>query len=108
VRNAQAAAQGQNQSGGALEGVQVDNLTPDVLQQLHLPANTHGVVITDVAGGSPAAEAGLRPGDVIQEVNRRPVRNLNDFNNAGSQADKQQVLLLVDRGGTSTYVVIQP
>jgi serine protease Do len=108
AHNAQAGSLGQSQSGGALEGVQVDNLTPDIVQQLRLPANTHGVVITDVAGGSRAAEAGLQRGDVIQEVNRRPVRNLNDFNNAVSQADKQPVLLLVDRGGSSTYVVIQP
>jgi serine protease Do len=108
ARNAQAGGQGQSQSGGALEGVQVDNLTPDIIQQLRLPANTHGVVITNVAGGSAAAEAGLQRGDVIQEVNRHPVRNLSDFNNAVNQSGKQPVLLLVDRGGSSTYIVIQP
>ena len=110
ARNAQGGSQGQgqNQSGSALDGVQADNLTPDIAQQLRLPAGTQGVVITNVAGGSAAAEAGLQRGDVIQEVNRRPVRNLNEFNDAVRQSAGKPVLLVVNRGGSSSYVVIQP
>jgi serine protease Do len=105
--NAQAANQGPGASGSALEGLQVDNLNADIAQQLNLPARTQGVVVTDVAPGSAVAEAGLRRGDVIQEVNRRPVRDLNEFNNAVRQGGKKPVLLLVNRGGSSIYVVIQ-
>jgi serine protease Do len=102
--------QANNQGGGssnALQGLSVDNLTPNVLQQLNLPSNTQGVVVTDVADGSPAADAGLQQGDIIQEVNRQPVRNVSDFQNALRQAGNKPILLLVNHGGQTGYVVIQ-
>ena len=92
--------------GTALEGVTVDQLTPDVRQQLNLPGSVQGVVITDVQQGSAAAEAGLQPADVIQEVNRKPVSNLNDFTNAIRNAGKP-VLLLVNRMGNTLYIAIE-
>jgi serine protease Do len=90
-----------------LSGVEVDNLTPDIAQQLKLPASTQGVVVTDVSDGTPASDAGLQRGDVIQEVNHQPVRNVGDLNRALRQAGGKQVLLLVNRGGNTSYVVIQ-
>src|SRR5580704_9620970 len=56
-------------SGAALEGVQVQDLSSDIIQQLNLPAGTHGVVVTSVDPSSAAAAAQLNRGDVIQEVN---------------------------------------
>jgi serine protease Do len=101
-----------NQSGGGsgngLDGLAVDNLTPDIARQLRLPAGTKGVVVTDVEEGSKAADLGLQRGDVIQEVNRRPVRDVSDFNSAVRQASNKPVLLAVNRGGRSSYIVIQP
>ena len=108
--NPKTQASGGNQGGGgtgsALEGVSVDNLTPDVAQQLNLSASTKGVVVTDVSDGSPAADAGLQRGDVIQEVNHQPVQNVSDMNKILKQASGKQVLLLVNRGGNSSFVVI--
>jgi len=64
-------------------------------------------VVTRVAPGGPAAEAGLRPGDVIQEVNRQPVRSERGFARAVEQAGDRDVVALVNRGGTTAYVVIE-
>ena len=66
-RTAGAEAQGQGKIGSALQ-----TLTPDVASSLGLDRGTKGAVITDVLAGSPAEEAGLKPGDVIVEVDRRP------------------------------------
>ncbi len=104
----QASAPGEAPGGNALEGLLVDDLTPDILQELHLPSTTKGVVITDVAQGSAAAEAGLQRGDVIQQVNRRPVTSVSQFNAAVRQAGKQTVLLLVNRAGNTMYVTVEP
>jgi serine protease Do len=90
----------------ALEGVQVEGLSNDIAQQLNLPAGTRGVVITRVDPNSAAAEAGLERGDVIQEVNRKAVNNVEQFRAAVRGAANQPLLLLVNRGGNTQYVVI--
>ena len=100
--------EGGGEGGGtALEGLSVDELTPQIARQLGISPGTKGVVITDVQEGSAAAEAGLRQGDVIQEVNRRPVTNVAEFQRAVRQAGRQPVLLLVNRGGDTLYVVVE-
>jgi serine protease Do len=97
--------QGESQ---ALEGVQVENLTNDIVSQLNLPAGTHGVVITRVDPDSAAAETGLERGDIIQEVNRKPVNNVEQFRAAVRAAANEPLLLLLNRGGSTSYVVISP
>ncbi len=104
---AEAAATGE-EAPTTLNGLQVQNLTPDVARQLGLPASSTGVVITSVDPSSAAAAAGLRPGDVIQEVNRKEVRNINEYRQAIAASGKQPILLLVSRGGTTLFVVVQP
>ena len=89
----------------ALAGVSVENLTPDDAGQLNLPANTTGVVVTDVDPASQAADSGLHRGDVIQEVNHKPVRNKAEFEAAVRNAGKNP-LLLVDRGGNTLFVAV--
>ncbi len=104
------ASAAENEGGGAsqaLQGLSVDNLTPDIARQLDLPRTTHGVVITNVRPGSAADDAGLRRGDVIQEVDRKPVHSVDEFNQAVSQLGKQPVLLLINRGGSTLYLVVQ-
>jgi serine protease Do len=91
-------------SESALAGVSVDNLDPQTARQLHLPSNTTGVVVTEISPSSPAADSGLQQGDVIQEVNRKPVTNVHDFEQA-VRASKHDPLLLVNRQGTTMYVV---
>jgi serine protease Do len=90
----------------ALEGLQVSALTSDVAQQLNLPAGTRGVVITNVDQDSKAADAGLQRGDVIQEVNRKPVNSVADFRAAIREAGNEPILLLVNHGGQTGYSVL--
>ncbi len=83
----------------------MENLTPDSAHDLGLPANTKGVVVTNVDPASQAADAGLRQGDVIQQVNRKPVTNTSDFEQAFSSS-KEENLLLVNRGGNTMFVAV--
>ncbi|HVB57082.1 MAG TPA: DegQ family serine endoprotease [Candidatus Acidoferrales bacterium] len=103
---AEAETPGEN-SGGALEGVEVQNLTPDIVQQLNLPAGTHGVVVTSVDPSSAAATVGLDRGMVIEEVNHKPVSNITEYKQALAGASGQPVLLLVNQGGVTRYMVIE-
>ena len=89
-----------------LKGLQVQNLTADIARQLNLPTSSSGVVVTDVDPSSAAADAGLQRGDVIQEVNRKPVHNTQQYRQALASAGKQSVLLLIDRGGATHYIVV--
>jgi serine protease Do len=104
--------QGQEQSEGqqsALSGVSVDNISPDVKQQLQLPANIAGVVVTSVEDASGAAEAGLQEGDVIQRVNHEKVTSVDDFDKAVKAAGSRQLLLLVYNAQArgSRFIVVQ-
>jgi len=92
----------------ALKGLSVDTLTSDIARELRLASNTSGVVVTDVDPGSSAAAAGLRQGDVIQHVNRKPVSNLSEFNQEIRHAGSDSVVLLVNRGGQTQFVVVEP
>ncbi len=95
-------------SAGAIKGLQVDTLTSDIAQQLALPANTRGVVIASVDPDSPSAEAGLQRGDVIQEVNHKQVNDFGQFQTAIRVAGNGSLLLLVNRGGNTQYLVVSP
>jgi serine protease Do len=90
-----------------LEGVSVDQLTPEIARQLEMPRGATGVVVTSVERGTPAAEAGLRRGDVITQVNQKSVSNPREFEQALGRAG-EPVLLLVNRGGGSVFVVVRP
>lgn len=95
-------------SSGALEGLDVETLTPEITQQLDLPAGTRGVVVSSIDPSSPAAASGLNRGDVIQEVNHKAVSNIEEFRRALSGAEGKPLLLLVNHGGVTGYVVIEP
>jgi S1-C subfamily serine protease len=103
----QAAATVPGSSSNVMEGLSVDTLTPAVARQLDLGPGTQGVVVTQVAPGSAAAEAGLERGDVIEQVARKPVTGLSDFQAAVRQAGDGPVLLLVNRGGNALFVVVE-
>jgi serine protease Do len=98
-------------TSSTLEGVNVQNLTPDTSEELQLPAGTRGVVVTSVDASSPAAAAGLDRGVVILEVNHKNVTSVEQFKQALAGTKDQQVLLLVmfpNQGGASRYVVVEP
>lgn len=92
----------------ALQGVQVQNMTPSVARDLGIPPRTSGVVVISVDPLSPAAAAGLQEDDVIQEVNRRPVHDVAQYHRAIAGAEQQPVLLLVRRGEATHFIVIEP
>jgi serine protease Do len=101
---------GGNQNGGqqsGLNGVSVDNITPDVAQQMQLPRGTTGVVVTDVDEASAAADAGLQQGDIIEQVNHQPVKTVNDFDSLVAASKSGTTLLLVNRGGVRNFVAIE-
>ncbi len=90
-------------------GLAVDNLTPAVRQQYNVPDNVNGAAIESVRPGSAAEDAGLTPGDVILEVNRKPVDSADSFVNAIHAAPAgKDILLLVWSNGGSSYLVIHP
>jgi serine protease Do len=88
-------------------GIAVTELNPEIRQQLELSADKKGIVIVDVQEGSPAAEAGLQPGDLIEEVNRKPIQNVSDFQRETAARTKEPMLMRVSRAGRSIFVAIE-
>ncbi len=88
-------------------GILVQDLSPDVVKRLGYDPGT-GVVITEVESGSPAAQIGLKAGMVIAEVNRQPVRDEREFQNALKNINiNQGVLLLMVSPQGSQYIIIK-
>jgi serine protease Do len=82
-------------------------MTPEVREQLQAPSDLHGAVIQQVQPGSPADNAGLQSGDVIVEVDRKPMQSASDVKNALSGVPKgQDVLVLVWSNGGNTFRVL--
>ena len=90
-------------------GLAVDDLNQDARQQLNVPAEVHGAAVAAVRPGSPAEDAGLQPGDVVVEVNRKPVTSAEQFASAvhATPAGKD-LLLLVWSKGNNSYRVLHP
>ena len=86
-------------------GIRVQNLTSDLASQLGV-GDSSGVVVTEVEPDSPADEAGVRQGDVIVEVDRQRVTDVNDLRNRLDDADKS-VLMLIRRGDNTIFVPIK-
>jgi len=92
---------------GALQGVTVQGLTSELRQQLQTPEGTQGVVITEVDADSAAAAAGLQQGDIVVQVNRKPVTTVSEFNAAvKAGASRESTLLLVKSGQGTRFVVV--
>jgi serine protease Do len=97
---------GPSREDHALTGVAVEPLTREDLRQLNIEG---GVVVSGVEPESPADRAGLREGDVIQEINRKPVRSVDDYERlVRGLSPKQRVLLLVMRGKATMFLSIKP
>ncbi|MBV8866614.1 MAG: PDZ domain-containing protein, partial [Acidobacteriaceae bacterium] len=101
---------GDNDSSGnaTVRGITVENLTPDLAQQVNVPPTTKGVVVDDVDASSPAADANLGKGFVIMAVNRQPVTNVSDFKRLMNEAKGKAALLTINAGGQTAFTVIQP
>jgi serine protease Do len=100
-------ASAEDPSGGGRLGVAVEDLTPADARDLDLPPTTHGAVIVKVQPASPAADAGLQEGDVIQQVGRQAVSGADDFIRLVRTAGHGSVLLLVNREGKTFYSAVE-
>jgi serine protease Do len=90
-------------------GIEIGNLTTEARQQFNVPEQVHGVLVQNVRSGSPADDAGLQPGDVILEVNRKPSESASQFASAVHQdKDGKELLILVWSKGNSSYRTIHP
>ncbi len=86
-------------------GLSVQDLTPQLAEQLGVD-ETEGVVVSRVARGSPAGEAGLRRGDVILEVDRQAIKDVGSFEERLGATDKG-VLMLIRRGENTLFIAMQ-
>jgi serine protease Do len=96
----------------SLDGVEVGDIDSSARQQYGIPTSVRGAVVTSVDENSNSADAGLREGDVIQEINREPVRTADDAVKLSDKAHGNRVLLKVWRpsptgtGGGSFYLTV--
>jgi serine protease Do len=90
-------------------GVAVADVTDDIRSALNLPKEIQGTVIAEVDADSPAGKAGLREGDVIQEVNKQPVKNAKDLVAVSKKLKpNEKILIRVYSQGRSGYVALEP
>jgi serine protease Do len=88
-------------------GLAVQPVTPDVAGELGMK-NPRGLLVNDVAPGSPASDAGVRPGDVIEQVNRTPVNSVSELQSALKSSGEKPALVLLNRQGNGLYVALAP
>lgn len=100
--------EGSEDSSGheVLHDVTVIDLTTEARQTFDIPETVEGALVSEVAPDSVAHEAGLRPGDVIQEINRKPIRDAGDAIDATRNVPDRRVLLRVWSRGGSRYLVV--
>ena len=99
-------ASAEGESGINAFGLRVQDLTPELAGQLGIE-NDDGVVVTGVAPGSSAAEAGLRREDVILEIDKKPVGDVDMLERKLANADAG-ALLLIRRGDATVFVPLEP
>jgi serine protease Do len=98
---------GGNDETGALDGVQVGELTPDLARQLDLPNGARGVVVTNVDPKSGVAD--LQKGDVIEEVNQQQISSVADYKKVvGALDPNQPQVLSVCRHRIRSFLVVRP
>ncbi len=91
---------------GTLNGVGVGDLDLQAREQFHIPDKVQGAMVTQVDPGSAAAEAGLKPGDVIESINRHPVKNADEAVQLTSKTASKKTLVQIWENGGSHYVVV--
>ncbi len=94
---------------GVLSDLEVREVNEELASRYGLKSGERGVIVTRVKSGSPAEEAGVREGDLVLEINRKPVGSLKAYERAASGLPKDQaVLLLLKRQGRTIYLTLRP
>ena len=91
---------------GVLDDVSIDELTAELREQLKVPVRTQGVLVTSVAPGGPSARAGLQPGDIILELDRRPARNVAEAIKLSEEIKGPKILVQLWREGRVRLLVV--
>jgi len=91
---------------GVLNGVTVGDITPDVRDEMQIPTRIKGAIIQSIDPNSPSARQGLREGDVILELNRKPVHNAEEAVKLSEEIKGPKVMVLVWRAGGTRFIVI--
>jgi Do/DeqQ family serine protease len=89
-------------------GMNVTPVTPELAARLGLRRDAKGLVVTDVDPRGAGADAGAQPGDLIEQVNRQPVRSEGELKAALAGAGDRPALLLVNRRGSELYLTLRP
>jgi len=106
AKSARRGTESESEDKSAL-GVTVAPLTPEWSSRLGAPKDVHGLVVEDVNPDGRAAEAGIQPGDIIEQINRKPVQTIEELRAALRGAADKPVLLLINRQGNSSFVTVR-
>jgi len=107
-RNQNDPAQSEETQSGLFTGVQVQNLTQKLRSEANVPATVNGVIVTSVDPSSPVAQQ-IRPGDVIEQINRQPIRDVNEFARVSDQLEQDiPVMVVIARNRQRSFVILQP
>lgn len=93
---------------GALRGITVRPLDPSLRERLGIPPNTSGVVVDSIQPGVPASRV-LQPGDIIEEIGRRPITSPDDFRQVAAALDpNERVMIFLSRNRVRSFAIIDP
>jgi len=107
TQRAAASEQHEGERGASSFGMAVTPLTPQLADQLELPRNESGLVVTDVDPAGAAATSGVRPGDIIKRVNDREVTSVQTLRSAVAERTDKPALLLVKREGADLFLALR-
>lgn len=88
-------------------GIRVQNITPELCKKLGLASDTKGILVMSVEAGSPAASAGVVPGQLILAVNRQRVSSVEELNQVLKNAKGENILLMVSQGEIIRFIVLK-
>ena len=98
-----------DEESNALAGLVVHEITPDLARSFGFEENEKGVVVVKIDSGSKLFEAGIRPGDIILQINQNNIESLKEYKKIASKIKaKDRLLLLVRRKGQDLFVTIRP